>query len=133
MTYEESPTAPIGVAESPQLAQLAYPTQPMESEERLTLAEKAADFVLAIEPVWVTIAVAILYAIIQTGGRYPWIPLVFAAVPFPLRWWRRGHISKRTPFDIPIAIFLAGAVVGTIVSDDLTLSLGAFQSCIAAA
>lgn len=133
MTHEESSIAPIDVAESPQLAQPAYPTQPMEAEERLTLAEKAADWVLAIEPVWVTIAVAVVYAMVQTGGRYPWIPLVFAAMPFPLRWWRRGHISKRTSFDIPIAIFLAGAVVGTIVSDDLTLSLGAFQSCLAAA
>lgn len=133
MTYEESAPVPIEAEEPPLLLQPGYPAQPMETEERLTPAEKAADFILQVEPVWVTIAVAVVFAMIQTGGSYPWIPLVLAAVPFPLRWWRLGHISKRTSFDIPIAIFLVAAVVGTIVSDDLALSLGAFQSCLAAA
>ncbi|MBI4302311.1 MAG: O-antigen ligase family protein, partial [Chloroflexi bacterium] len=45
---------------------------------------------------------------------------------------QQRHISCRTPFDIPILLFLTGAVLGVFQATDRALSWGAFQTCLAA-
>jgi len=54
-----------------------------------------------------------------------------AFLPFPLQWVRQGSLRLRTSFDIPIALFTVGAVVGLIVSPKFSISLGAFQCILA--
>jgi hypothetical protein len=97
----------------------------------LTL-RRAIDFLLLTEVVWVALAILLVYvSIIWDLKVYSWIGLAVAFMPFPLRLIRQGRPSRGTPFDIPILIFLAGALMGMLVSADVHLSLGAFQSCLA--
>ena len=107
--------------------------QAISRQQVLNLLGKIADFLLMAEPVWVSVSLGFVFTMVLTGGSHPWIGLVLAFVAYPLRLWRQGRISCRTAFDIPIAIFMAGAIVGTIVSNDLSLSLGALQTCVAGA
>lgn len=49
--------------------------------------------------------------------------LALVLVPWLCRWEVRGHLTRRTPTDWPIAIVLATTLVGTTVSDDPSTSL----------
>lgn len=69
--------------------------------------------------------------LLRLGTSLPWIGLALAFLPFPLRRARQGHLMLITPLDLPIAVFVAGAMVGLIVSPESGLSLGAFQSTLA--
>jgi hypothetical protein len=95
--------------------------------------ERSIDFLLIIEPGWVLIATALVFLsyLLQIGAIFPWIGLAMAFLPFPLRWARQGSLRWRTSFDLPIALLIAGALVGLIVSPDFSLSLGAFQCILA--
>lgn len=97
----------------------------------LNLLQKIADFMLTTEPLWAMSALAVVWVSVLSGGSYSWIGMIVASFAYPLRYWRLGHISRRTPFDIPIALFIAGAIVGTLYSQNLALSLGALQTCLA--
>jgi len=97
------------------------------------LSCKSADAVLAVEPLWAGVAVAIVITLLLTGGSHSWIGLMMALVPYVARFARHGYLSCRTPFDLPIAVFLVGALLGVVVSRDLKLGLGALATCIVGA
>ncbi|MDY6833572.1 MAG: hypothetical protein SVY53_02080 [Chloroflexota bacterium] len=102
-------------------------------ERARRLSCRSADAILAVEPVWAGIAVAIVITLLLMGMSHSWIGLVMALVPYAARYSRRGYISCRTPFDLPIVVFLVAALVGVIASRDLKLSLGALETCIVGA
>ena len=96
---------------------------------------KSIDFLLIIEPWWVLLlAITLVFSsyLLQIGPAFlPWIGLTLCFLPFPLRWARQGILRLRTPFDLPIALLIAGALMGLIVSPKLSLSLGVFQCILA--
>ncbi len=113
-----------------------HPSTPAASPQpnpvRARLA-KMADAFLRIQMLWVTLAAALvcLSYILNFSPVLTWIGLALACLPFPLRLARSGIGSLRTPFDLPIVLFLTGAVVGFCVSDNRTISLGALQCMLA--
>lgn len=102
------------------------------SQLRANLA-KVSDFLLLTEPIWVSAAVALVYVsvIFDWASFFPWLMLAIAFAPFPLRQVRRGYLSQRTPFDIPLLVFIAAIIVGMSVSEHFSISLGAFQTSLA--
>lgn len=96
--------------------------------------ERSADFLLNIEPLWVLTAAALVFFsyLLRLGTSLPWIWLAMAFLPFPLRRIRQGRLRLSTPLDLPISLFMAGALFGLIVSPRFGLSLGAFQCMLAA-
>lgn len=95
---------------------------------------KVSDFLLLTEPVWVSAAASFVYlsVISEWMSFVPWLCLAFAFAPFLLRLIRYGRPSHCTPFDIPIAVLLGGMIVGIAVSEQFDVSLGAFQTFLAA-
>ncbi len=59
------------------------------------------------------------------------VALAIAFTSFPLRVVRQGHLSQRTPFDIPLLILFIGMIVGVEVSEHFAISFGAFQTFLA--
>lgn len=57
----------------------------------------------------------------------PWAALLLIGL-WPLRWWRRGHLSRRTPFDWALAILMVMLVVGYTQAIDPTLAVPRFWS-----
>jgi len=84
------------------------------------------------ESLWVIPILAYSYSLtlsLVPGPSYlAWAGLVVACIPFVLRKLRWGYFSVRSAFEIPVAIFLAGAIVGLIVSINFDLSTRTFQS-----
>jgi hypothetical protein len=103
-------------------------------QQRITFV-KVSDFLLLTEPIWVFLAACFVYIsiVLHLASFLPWIGLAIALAPFPLRQIRHGYPSRRTPFDIPILLLLAGIIIGLSVSKDFALSLGALQSFLAVA
>jgi hypothetical protein len=95
----------------------------------VSIISAVAAFLLAHQFIWVFTISTALYIVILLGYQTPllWIGIAAVYLSFLLRLKLHGHVSRRTIFDLPIAIFLVGALVGLIVSPDRTLSLGAFQ------
>ncbi len=93
----------------------------------------AVDKLLSVELVWTLLAslLVLLSYLLDISPVLPWIGLALAFLPFPLRLVRSGTIRLRTSFDIPIALFLTGALIGFFTSPDRTISLGALQSILA--
>lgn len=73
----------------------------------------------------------LVYISILTGHPPLWASWTAFLFPFVLRWWRYRILFKRTPFDIPIAVFSIALVVGVVVSPDKAVSLETFQTYIA--
>jgi hypothetical protein len=94
---------------------------------------RSIGLLLAIEPLWVGVAGALVFFsnLLQWGAYLSWVALAIAALPLLIRWIRRGALHLKTPFDLPIALFLVAAVVGLAVSPRETISLGAFQCILA--
>ena len=95
---------------------------------------RGSETLLIIEPLWVLTATTLVYFsyLFQWGAFLPWIGLAMAFLSFPLLRVRHGYLKLSTPLDIPVALYLVGALVGLIVSPKLGLSLGAFQCILAA-
>jgi hypothetical protein len=95
--------------------------------------QRSIDLLLAIEPLWVGVAGALVFVsnLFQWGACLSWAALVIAVLPLLVRLIRQGAVQFRTPFDLSIALFLVGAVVGLAVSPRETISLGAFQCILA--
>jgi hypothetical protein len=89
--------------------------------------------VLMVEPVWVLAAATFVFLsyLLKMDFYFPWTGLAVAGIPFVLRRAWAGYLSRRTSFDLPIALLLGGALIGLWVSPDFSLSLGAFQSLLA--
>lgn len=92
---------------------------------------RAADLGVSTEPFWVIGAVALACMASLWGSNWSWAGLIIAAASLPLRRWRMGCFTRRTPFDIPVGLFLLASLVGVAVSSDPGLSWGAFQSVLA--
>ena len=107
------------------------PSSPGQNQSRVS--RRAIDFVFAMEPVWVLVAlsVIILSVVIGSWGPWVWAALAIVLAPFPLRLWWHRRLSMRTPFDIPIAILILGLFIGLWISGDLSISTGAFVTFIA--
>lgn len=96
------------------------------------VSTRVADFLLRTQVVWVAFAVVLVYvSVVLDLKACAWIGLAIAFASFPLRLKMEGHLSQRTPFDIPLIILFAGVIVGVSVSDHLAVSLGALQTFLA--
>ena len=96
---------------------------------------KPVDAFLRIHLPWVTLATALVYFsyLLDLSPVLCWIGLALACFPFSLRLARGGFSGLRTPFDLPILLFLTGAIIGFSVSPDRAraISLGALQCILA--
>jgi len=105
------------------------------SDNRLVaFIQKLADFLLQIELLWSAAALVYVYLSlipVVPGGYLSWVALGATILPFIMRKLRKGYFSVRTAFDVPILIFMVGAVIGFVYSIDKDLSLRVFQSCLA--
>ncbi len=94
-------------------------------------------FFLATEPFWILgVGIGVYLCLYlsyldKIGPLFSWLGLVVAGFPFFWRLFRYGYHRVRTPFDLPLALLVAGAVVGLGVSPDLRVSIRAFQSILA--
>ena len=88
---------------------------------------------VTIEPVWAMIAATFVFLsyLLNLGTVLPWIGLGLVFLPFPLRLISQGTLRVGTPFALPLALLMAGALVGLCISPDHTISLGAFQCMLA--
>ena len=69
--------------------------------------------------------------LLNMGPAFPWIGLGSACLPFAIRLIRKRTLRLRTPFDIPMALLVIGALIGLCSSTDRAISLGAFQCILA--
>lgn len=94
---------------------------------------KVANLFLTIEPFWAFFAGSLVYAavLLNWASFLSWLGIAFALAPFPIRYLKYGYISKRTIFDIPLVLLLGSVILGTVVSEDVWLSVGALQSFLA--
>lgn len=76
----------------------------------------------ALEFVWVLGALALSYARFAQGVRFP-LGLLLLGLSFAQRWVVTGRPTRLTTFDAPWILLLAGALVGSWASYDLSLSL----------
>ena len=72
-----------------------------------------------------------VYFSVLTGYPPLWVSLIIAIMPVGAHLWKTHRIIARTPFDIPILIFICGTVVGFIVSPDKNVATGALSSTMA--
>jgi hypothetical protein len=94
---------------------------------------KTADAFLFIEPLWTILGTLFVFLsyLLNMGPAFPWIGLGSACLPFAMRLIRKRTLRLRTPFDIPMALLVVGALIGLCTSPDRTISLGAFQCILA--
>jgi O-antigen ligase len=72
-----------------------------------------------------------VYFSVLTGYPPLWLSLIVAIIPLGVHFWQTHRIVTRTPFDIPILIFICGTVIGFIISPDKVVSIGALSSTMA--
>ena len=72
-----------------------------------------------------------IYFSVLTGYPPLWLSLIIAIIPMGVHFWQTHRIVTRTPFDIPILIFICGTVIGFIVSPDKNVATGALSSTMA--
>lgn len=72
-----------------------------------------------------------IYFSVLTGDPPLWLSLIIAIVPVAVYYWRSRRVITRTPFDIPILIFLCGTLIGFIISPDKGVAAGALSSTLA--
>jgi hypothetical protein len=120
-TPQEPPQPPSSVA-------------PHQADPIRNWTARPVDALLRIEPLWMLLTALFVYLsfLLKMNQALPWIGLALACLPFPLRRLHTGTLKLRTPFDIPIALFTIGAIVGLCTSPDRTTSLGPFQCILAA-
>jgi O-antigen ligase len=72
-----------------------------------------------------------VYFSVLTGRPPLWLSVTVAIIPLGVHYWHTGHIIKRTPFDIPILIFVCGTLIGYMASPDKNVASGAVSSTMA--
>jgi O-antigen ligase len=72
-----------------------------------------------------------VYFSVLTGHPPLWLSLIIAIIPLGIHYWHTGRIITRTPFDIPILIFVCGTLIGFIVSPDKSVATGGLSSTMA--
>ena len=88
---------------------------------------KIAKIILALYPLFP----APVYFSVLTGYPPLWLSMLIAIIPLVVYFWQTHRIVARTPFDIPILIFICGTVIGFIVSPDKNVATGALSSTMA--
>ena len=83
--------------------------------------------ILALQPLF---PVPVYFAVL-TGYPPVWLSLIITIIPLIVRYRYTRQILTRTPFDVPVLIFLAGAMIGVIVAPDKHVAAGALSSTIA--
>ena len=91
------------------------------------IPQKIAKFILTLYPLFPVL----VYFSVLTGYPSLWVSLIIAVIPLGVYFWQTHRIVARTPFDIPILIFICGTVVGFIVSPDKNVAMGALSSTMA--
>jgi O-antigen ligase len=90
---------------------------------------KLVDVILLFQP-----ALAVLIFLSILFGKPPlWLSWLIALIPWGLRLWRTGRLTKRTPFDLPILLFAVGMVIGFAVAPDPVVAqqgLHTYLACI---
>jgi O-antigen ligase len=90
---------------------------------------KLVDVILLFQP---ALAVLIFFSILL--GKPPlWLSWLIALIPWGLRLWRTGQLTKRTPFDLPILLFAVGMVIGFAVAPNQVIAqqgLHTYLACI---
>jgi O-antigen ligase len=72
-----------------------------------------------------------IYFSVLTGYPPLWLSLIIAVIPMGVYFWQTHRIIARTPFDIPILIFICGTLIGFIISPDKNVAVGALSSTMA--
>ena len=69
-----------------------------------------------------------LILLVMAGVYQPllWVSLGIMAFLWLVRWLSQGYLTRRTPLDVPIVLFLLSALAGLWPSYDLTLGLPLF-------
>ena len=88
---------------------------------------KLAKAILALYPLF---PVPVYFSVL-IGYPPLWLSLIFAIIPMGVHYWQTRRIITRTPFDIPILIFVCGTLIGFIVSPDKNVAIGALSSTMA--
>jgi len=92
-----------------------------------TLLSKLARFILLLQP-FLAFPV-FLSVLLQTPPI--WLSWLIALIPWPLRLLLTRHLTRRTPFDIPILVSILGMLLGFFLSPDRQLGLQVFQTYLA--
>lgn len=72
-----------------------------------------------------------IFLSVLLGSPPLWLSWLVAVTPLALRFWRHGHLARRTPFDIPILLLTLGLLVGLAVSPNQAVSLEALNTFLA--
>jgi O-antigen ligase len=88
---------------------------------------KVAKNILTLYPLFPVL----VYFSVLMGYPTLWLSLIIAIIPLGVYFWQTHRIVARTPFDIPILIFICGTVIGFIISPDKVVSTGALSSTMA--
>ena len=96
-------------------------------EHASDIRTKFANGILALYPLF---PVPIYFSVL-TGYPPLWLSLIIAIIPLGVYLGQTHHIIARTPFDIPIIIFICGTLIGFIVSPDKNVATGALSSTMA--
>jgi len=88
---------------------------------------KLIELILQLQP----ICALPIYFSVLTGNHLLPISLLIAAIPIGIRFGLYHHFFQRTPFDLPILIFIFGMVIGSIIAPDKQVALGALSSSFA--
>jgi hypothetical protein len=83
--------------------------------------------ILAVQPVF---AVPVYFSVLS-GSPPLWLSLTIAIIPLGLRFWLTSRFITRTPFDVPILIFLLGMLVGLLVASNKGVAVDALGSTLA--
>jgi O-antigen ligase len=83
-----------------------------------------AEAILTLQPFF---AIPVYFSVLNNTPSI-WLGLVIAAIPLGIRFLLTRRLIERTIFDLPIALFLLGSVVGLIVAADKQIAFGALSS-----
>ena len=91
--------------------------------------KQTSEKVLFIQPLF---AIPVYFSVLL-GTPPIWLGLVIALIPLGIRFWLKRRLIDRTPFDLPILLFVLACLVGVLVAPDKTVALGAFSTTIGSA
>ena len=88
---------------------------------------RITDLVLQLQPLFA----APLYFTVLTNNPPLWLSLIISSIPFLVRYRQQHIFIKKTPFDIPILIFIIGMFVGFFVAANKEVAVGTLISTLA--
>jgi O-antigen ligase len=101
----------------------------ISTSKTATQKNKTVNAILAFQPLF---AVPIYFSVLVNAPPL-WLSLAIAIIPLGLRFWCTHHIIPKTPFDLPILIFVLGMFVGLAVAPDKEVALGGLATTLASA